>query len=95
MAEDWSAGFLEAVSLHAENWCPLFEDDDAFLAIAPIIVAGHDIEDLHNMGVKAHTKAFMSLELPNVLTGCLARMRDTLAHCAQATGNDSTAPALH
>ena len=92
VVEDWAAGFLEAVSLQADDWRPLFEDDDAFLALAPIIVAGQDLETLQGMGVDADTKEFMSLELPKVLTGCLARMRDTMARHAGRHDNDNAAP---
>lgn len=92
VVEDWAAGFLEAVRLHADAWRPVFDDDDAFLAMAPIVVAGQDLETLQGMGVNADTKEFMSLELPKILTGCLVRMRDFLAQDGQGHGNDNTAP---
>jgi len=95
VVEDWAAGFLEAVSLHADDWRPLFEDDNAFLAIVPIIIAGRDLEDLQGMGVGADAKEFMSLELPEVLTACLVQMRDTLAQHAGSHDKDNAAPTKH
>ena len=95
VVEDWAAGFLEAVSLQSDDWRPVFEDEDAFLAIAPIIIAGQDLETAQEMGVNADTKEFMSLELPKILTGCLVRMRDTLSQHAGAPSNDNAAPTRH
>ena len=99
IVDDWAAGFLEAVGLRADDWRPLFEDDDGFLGIVPIVIAGHDPETLTDMGVNADTKTWAHLELPKVVTACLVRMRDFLAeHAAEHAGahdNDNSAPTLH
>lgn len=95
VVDDWAAGFLQAVSLFSDAWRPAFDDDDAFLAIAPIIVAGQDLEDLQDMGVGSETKERTSQELPKFLTACLVRMRDFLAQNGEGQGNEKTAPSKH
>jgi uncharacterized protein len=95
VVDDWAAGFLEAVSLHAADWRPVFEDDDAFLAIAPIIVAGQDLESLQDMGVGSETKEQTSQELPKFLTACLVRMRDFLAQSGEGHENENPSPSKH
>lgn len=95
VVDDWAAGFLEAVGMRADDWRPLFDDNDGFLAIAPIIIAGQDLESLKDMGVDADTKAQAHLELPKVLTACLVRIRDFLGEHAGAHDNDNAAPTKH
>jgi hypothetical protein len=64
--------------MRADDWRPLFEDDEEFSGIVPIVtfIAGHDPETLTDMGVNADTKTWAHLELPKVVTACLVRRRD-------------------
>lgn len=45
-AEDWCAGFLEAVALNAADWDPLFDDPALGPALVPIALLGGDDADL-------------------------------------------------
>lgn len=93
IVEDWAAGFLDAVSARADDWRPLFDDEDAFWAIAPIIIAAQDLETVKDMGVDADTQVKTLRDLPHILTACLVRMRDFLVE--HASGNGNTAPTKH
>ena len=95
VAEDWAAGFVEAVVMCADDWRPLFDNNDTFLALAPIIIVGQDLESLKDMGVDADTKSQVCHELPNVLTACLVRMRDFFSQHAGLHDNDNTLPTRH
>lgn len=95
IVDDWATGFLEAVATRADDWRPLFNDKDAFLAIAPIVIAGQDLETLKEMDVDADTKAQAHRDLPDVLTVCLVSMRDFLAEHADAHDNENSPPARH
>lgn len=89
IVDDWAAGFLDAVSMRPDDWRALFEDDDAFLAIAPIIIAAHNLETVENMGLTAAVQQETLRELPQILTSCLVRMRDVLNSTAGPSNDNS------
>jgi uncharacterized protein len=45
-AEDWCAGFLQAVALDPERWSPLFDDAETGPALVPIGLLGMDPAEL-------------------------------------------------
>lgn len=45
-AEDWCAGFLQAVALAPEAWEPLFDDPMLGQALTPLVLLGGDDADL-------------------------------------------------
>ena len=95
VVEDWAAGFLEAVSLHADDWRPLFEDDDAFLAILPLLIAEQDAEGLQKMNIAEAVQRETLQQLPELLPSCIENMRESLAQHVGPAGNDNVPPTRH
>jgi uncharacterized protein len=95
IVDDWAAGFLDAVRLSPDAWRPVFESDDAFLAILPLLIAELDAEGLQKMNISGEVQRETLQQLPELLPACIENMRETLAQHAGAATNDSAPPTKH
>ena len=95
IVDDWAAGFLDAVRLSPDAWRPVFESDDAFLAVLPLLIAELDAEGLEKMNISGEVQRETLQQLPELLPACIAKMRETLAQHAGAASNDNGAPTKH
>lgn len=90
--EMWAYGFMEGVNLGRHDWQQLFDDDDGFEALYPILVLGLDElpADMESLVQTLEQRA----ELAEVIPECIAwiyRYWQQPRMLAQAESNKSTA----
>lgn len=88
VAEDWAAGFMQAVTLRAEAWQPALADEDASLLLIPIAsLAGMTLPETERGGQAMTDDALEGLmqDAEEVLPVCVLGLRRFwLARAAQA-----------
>ena len=90
IVDDWATGFLHAVHLSPDAWRPVFENDDAFVAILPLLLAAQDAEAVQNITETVQRETLR--KLPELLPACIEHMRDTRNQHANAAGSDNATP---
>lgn len=78
VAEDWAAGFMQAVSLRSKEWQPALADDDASLLLIPIAsLAGMTLPEAERGGQAMTDDALEGLmeDADQVLPVCVLGLR--------------------
>lgn len=71
VAEDWAGGFMLGMALRAEMWERLMGDEQAGLALFPILLLGADAERRAALGLKAEIEQAIRTEAPSILPACV------------------------
>jgi uncharacterized protein len=78
VAEDWAAGFMQAVSLRAKSWQPALADEDASMLLIPIAsLAGMTLPESERGGQAMSDDALEGLlqDAEQVLPVCVLGLR--------------------
>ncbi len=89
VAEDWAAGFMQAVSLRAKEWQPALADDDASMLLFPIAsLAGMTLPEAERGGQAMTDDALDGLmqDAEQVLPVCVLGLRRFWRERASGTG---------
>jgi uncharacterized protein len=89
VAEDWAAGFMQAVSLRAQAWQPALADEDASMLLIPIAsLAGMTLPESERGGQAMTDDALEGLmqDAEQVLPVCVLGLRRFWREAASGSG---------
>ena len=74
VADDWAAGFVDAIRLRPEAWRPLLEDPEVFIMLIPILALCGDEEGGSPLELDLEEDADLLAQAPELIPACVVGM---------------------
>lgn len=78
----WCGGFVLGMETAREAWLPLFEDEEGFVLVLPILLAASEGELADELELDPDEVASIMEQAPELIPGCAVAIRDFFAQRA-------------